>query len=349
MSKQGKILLILTGGTICSQADDSGHNFSNQAVAAPKLLDRYKNSTSPYRNVDFDVASPLDILSENMTTHAWNTLLAFLKTVPFQDYQGVLIAHGTDTLAYTASMVSFALAGISIPVVLVSSDYSLDDPRNNGTTNFMTGADLIQEGLAPGVYAVYRNGDGVTYLHHACQLRQCGDYSNDFFSRDLIPASEVICRQISWSQPSVKEGRKLPLYQTGTIRDCVLYLRPYTGINYARYDLTGLRAVVHGLFHARTACVEITSPDQSYGDSSVLSLLDRCHKSGIDFYIVPCQSEDYSYSSTSFLFDHGARGLYGMTPEASYVKVLLSYAMDFPSEEEREDFLRKDLCGEYCY
>ncbi len=333
-----KLLLILTGGTICSRANEAGHNFSDQAKAAPRLIETFQAGDSPARGAEFDTLALLDILSENMTVPRWNTLLDGLRGVDFGAYQGVLIAHGTDTLAYTASLLSLVLAGVGVPVVLISSDYSLDDPRNNGTENFRRGVELIAAGLTPGVYAVYRNSDGVTYCHRGAHLRQCGDYTNDFFSRDMVPVSAAPLGGGAAGEPL--------LYKMAPLTDSVLFLRPYVGIRYDRYSLEGVQAVVHGLYHARTACVEATAADPGYSARSALSLLDRCRERGIPFYIQPCRAEDFAYSSTAYLFDHGARGLYGMTPEMAYVKVLVSLSLP---AEERAAFLARDIAGEFCY
>ncbi len=112
------ILLVLTGGTICSRADDTGHNVSDQAAAAPVLLQRLRDSHSPWKDVPIITEAPLNILSENTTITSWNMLLDFLRGISFEKYQGILIAHGTDTLAYSASLLSFALAGITVPVII---------------------------------------------------------------------------------------------------------------------------------------------------------------------------------------------------------------------------------------
>ena len=120
------ILLLLTGGTICSRANASGRNFSDQATAAPQLIEQFQRSASPYaQTARFHSLAPLDILSENMTLPHWDKLLDCLRQVRWSDYQGLVIAHGTDTLAYTACLLALALNHPPLPVLLVSSDYNL--------------------------------------------------------------------------------------------------------------------------------------------------------------------------------------------------------------------------------
>lgn len=83
------ILLLLTGGTICSRANASGRNFSDQAAAAPQLIEQFQCSDSPYaQTACFHSLAPLDILSENMTLPHWDKLLDCLRQVRWSDYQG---------------------------------------------------------------------------------------------------------------------------------------------------------------------------------------------------------------------------------------------------------------------
>jgi len=160
-----KILVILTGGTICSSTDEKGQRYSDAENV--KIVGHFQNSDSPFSGkVKFDKEIPLDTLSENMTVSKWNTLLETLKAVKYGDYKGIIILHGTDTLAYTASLLAITLAGIPVPVCLVSSQLPLDKDGTNGHANFRAAAELILNGIAPNVYAVYRNSDGVIYVHY---------------------------------------------------------------------------------------------------------------------------------------------------------------------------------------
>lgn len=74
--------------------------------------------------VEWTISEPLSILSENITPTHWNRLLGALQPVLREcssAYEGIVITHGTDTLAYTAALLDQRLAGVSLPIVLVSS------------------------------------------------------------------------------------------------------------------------------------------------------------------------------------------------------------------------------------
>ena len=106
-----KILLMMTGGTICTMINANGHLSANTAAAVPLLVEHYRRESDT--DTQFEVLSVMNILSENMTFARLNLLLdAFRQNRAKLDAcDGVIIAHGTDTLAYTSSLLSLALAG----------------------------------------------------------------------------------------------------------------------------------------------------------------------------------------------------------------------------------------------
>ena len=74
-----KILFVLTGGTIGSFSDDTGHNAPDAEKAVPILMKGLRESDSPYREQEFEVTCPLITLSENMSVDKWNMLIASLR------------------------------------------------------------------------------------------------------------------------------------------------------------------------------------------------------------------------------------------------------------------------------
>lgn len=193
MSDHSKILLILTGGTICSFGNAEGKQRDvDSAKAKVRLLQQFEESNSEFADQEFEVVTILDTLSENMTIPKWNELIAFLKQKELSSYQGIILAHGTDTLAYTAALLALVLSGVDLPVFLVSSQLPLDQAGANGNVNFRYSVELICRGIAAGVYVVYRNSDGKSYLHLGSHLESCRDYSDDFFSRDMMQLPEKL-------------------------------------------------------------------------------------------------------------------------------------------------------------
>lgn len=128
------ILIINTGGTIsCTQ---SPHGFEPKRGFVPEqlsLMPELRAENIPaYRVLEFD---PL-IDSSNITIEDWNNVA---KTIAeqYDYYDGFIILHGTDTLSYTASALSFMLENLTKPVILTGSQIPLYESRNDAKDNII--------------------------------------------------------------------------------------------------------------------------------------------------------------------------------------------------------------------
>lgn len=354
-----KILLVLSGGTICTAIKNG--EISLDSRASVMLTEFFESSDSPFAGkVSFERGRNFNTLSENMTVDKWNEMLSYFREIRYTltDYKGVIIAHGTDSLAYTAAMLSLMLAGTSVPVFLVSSNHSIfldggiKNPDANGNDNFRTAVECICMGIRKGVYVPYRNiSDGIMYLHLASRLQQCGNYSEDFFSKgalDISDLNEKNCGEI-WNKICYEAADvKLPERE---LRDCVLKIEPYTGLNYDAFNLERFDAILHGTYHSGTACAEKTKDSPEYGANSILHLIDRCAEQGKQLYISPSQTDGDKYDTVPMIQRHNPNGyraefVYGMTAEMTYAKLLIACSFGFGREETRR-FLDTDFVSEY--
>ena len=117
-----KILLLSTGGTIASKVD-----YRTGAVT-PALTASDLNDAVPeianIANIDAEVL--FSEYSENLQPEHWVETAKKIESVANSDYKGIIIAHGTDTMHYSSTFLSFALSGLKIPVVFVGSQRSSD-------------------------------------------------------------------------------------------------------------------------------------------------------------------------------------------------------------------------------
>ena len=238
-----KILIVLTGGTICSTIKEDVRTLDAD-FAKIALVSSFLNSDSPLRDeIEFEIGENFNILSENMTIEKWNQILTYFRNVDFDSYDGVVIAHGTDTLAYTSSLLSVLLKGIRIPFFLVSSNAPLElsEEKANGYINFKCAIECIGYGIKPGVYVPYRNvEDHKLYLHLGSRLSQSRNYSEDFYSVGSISVEELnedIVLQINNGFSfNTYEREPLLFRKSGhELSDCVLRIDPYVGVNYDAY------------------------------------------------------------------------------------------------------------------
>jgi L-asparaginase len=331
------ILLILTGGTICSVENEDGKRQTNAESAKYKITSRFEKSDSPFRCVKFDTKMPIDTLSENMTFDKLNLLLDELRKVESDKYEGIIILHGTDTLAYTASLLSLVMSEKNLPVCLVSSHSPIDSMGTNAKINFRTAVELIMNGLKPNVYAVYQNSDEKTYVHSGSQLLQCGNYSNDFYSKDMIAVNDIdaVCTDSKAFEVSNDLLNKVNLNAK------VLLINPYVGLDYNSINLNDVSAIVHTTYHSQTVCVD--------GDSnSFAEFAKRCKKEGVSLILTPCDKKAYSYVSTASALENDVISVSGMTNEMVYVKTVVGCSLGYKGNELNE-FLNTSINLESVY
>ncbi len=140
-----KLLLLGTGGTIASMPSADG---LAPGLKAAQLL---PFAGSGWTDVDCRDIFSLD--SSNIQPEEWR-VMAEETAAARKDYAGVVIAHGTDTMAYSASMLSFMLQGLDIPVVFTGSQYPIVYPDSDGRANLHDSL-VAAQSLPGGVYVCF--------------------------------------------------------------------------------------------------------------------------------------------------------------------------------------------------
>jgi len=143
---QKKILLLTTGGTIASLSGEEG--------LAPQCSCVMEQSLEQLRvHYDITVRDILCLDSSNISPREWQLISRRI----FEDrvgFDGIVVSHGTDTMAYTASAVSFMLPGIDLPVVFTGSQLPLADILSDGPDNLRTAFAMAASGC-PGVFLAF--------------------------------------------------------------------------------------------------------------------------------------------------------------------------------------------------
>jgi glutamyl-tRNA(Gln) amidotransferase subunit D len=165
-----KILLLSTGGTIASRID------YRTGSVTPALTAQELNASVPelaeIANIDAEVL--FSEYSENITPDHWIKVAQKLDSLAKSDYKGILVAHGTDTMQYTAAFLSFALAGFPKPIVLVGSQRSSDRPSSDAALNLIGAAKFIVKSSTSGVFVAMHNSenDDDTACHFGTRVRK---------------------------------------------------------------------------------------------------------------------------------------------------------------------------------
>lgn len=168
--KLPKILLVSTGGTIASKID------YRTGGVTPALTAAELNATVPelakIANVDTEVL--FSEYSENLLPEHWKKIAEKINTHVKSEYKGIIIAHGTDTMQYTAAALSFSLSGIPISVALVGSQRSSDRPSSDAAINLISAARFLVECSTTGIYVVMHNStsDDEVACHWGTRVRK---------------------------------------------------------------------------------------------------------------------------------------------------------------------------------
>ena len=140
------ILLLTTGGTIASIEGGQGLEPHRSGV-----MDREIQQLRTY--YDITVRDVMCLDSSNIQPRQWQEIAAVVYECR-NDFDGIVISHGTDTMAYTASAVTFMLPGINLPVVFTGSQLPLLDVLSDGPDNLRTAFAMAASGLG-GVFLAF--------------------------------------------------------------------------------------------------------------------------------------------------------------------------------------------------
>ena len=168
------ILLILTGGTIGSEKKKNIVNVSKNNYLESFLL----------KKINYKIVQPINILSENTVPNDWNEIVKCIEENWKNNFSGIIITHGTDTLSFTASALSQYFYNFNKPVVLVSSDKPLNEKKATGKSNLKAAINFIIKIKLPGTYVSYKNpGKNFVSFFLGSRVKQINSYDNNLNSR----------------------------------------------------------------------------------------------------------------------------------------------------------------------
>lgn len=150
-SSKKRILLLCAGGTIACRPGDSG---LCPALDSHALLSHLESMTPAY-----DI-QPLDLFSldsSNIQPEHWQTAARCIyEELSTRDWDGIVLTHGTDTMGYTAAMLSYMLENVPVPIVLTGSQLPLEHPLTDGYENLRCAFAMAASGV-PGVFVAFQH------------------------------------------------------------------------------------------------------------------------------------------------------------------------------------------------
>jgi L-asparaginase len=204
-----------------------------------------------------------------------------------ENYDGIIVTHGSDTLQYSSTAIEFAFDNCEIPISFVSADYPLDNEKSNGYPNFQCAVEFIKSKVANGVFVSYKNDNKlVTNIHIPSRILMHNELNANIYSIDKKPFAEYN-GGFKINTVKLPENNK----QTGIINytsdSQILVIPNVPGQSYS-YCLDNYRAILFKTYHSATL------------DTSNKKLIDFCNVArnmNIPVFVLGPESET-NYEST---------------------------------------------------
>lgn len=332
------IVLIGTGGTIASYVD-----YRTGAVHPALSTSDMINAVPEIKEVANLKAKVLfSIFSENMTVPHWQKLAEAIAEELDGGADAVIVPHGTDTMGYTASAVSFMLGEVSKPVVFVGAQRSSDRPSSDASCNLMAAARFCVEGGRAGVFVVMHDGPGDDSfaVHCGTRVRKMHTSRRDAFKSINVPPVAHVDKdgKIVFNTPGRAVSDAKVEARSAMCTDVVL-LQFYPGMDPA-------------LFHdvvMKSKGVVIAGSGLGHVNSNMVPLIKEATDAGI---IVVVTSQCLNgrtnlnvYNTGRDMLAAGAITVWDMLPETAYTKLMWALA-NTSSVEAAKVVMQTPLAGE---
>jgi len=174
-----RVTIISTGGTIASRVDYRTGGV-RPALSASDLYSVVPE-LSEIANINAEIL--FSLYSEDITPKHWSEMAKTIAKHVEKDAAGVVVAHGTDTLGYTAAALSFALQNLPLPVIMVASQRSADRPSSDAATNLIGAVNAAAYApFAEVAVAMHdRVSDREIVFHRGTKVRKCHTSRRDTF------------------------------------------------------------------------------------------------------------------------------------------------------------------------
>ena len=336
-----RIAIVSTGGTIASRVDYRTGGV-RAALSASELYSVVPE-LSEIAVVDTEIL--FSIFSENIVSKHWIETAKTVAKHIRNDVSGVVVAHGTDTLGYTAAALSFALQDLPVPVIMVASQRSADRPSSDAATNLVGAVKAAASApFAEVVIAMHETvSDTSIIFHRGTKARKCHTSRRDTFkSVNALPIARLENDKLNMLTKSYRKrdtSRKLNLFPN--FEEKVALVKAYPDLNpqvidwYIENDYrgiifegTGLGHVGDYLFPAIRRAIE---------KDVIVCMTSQCIWGRLNMNV---------YDQGRDLLAMGVLSLDDMLPETAFVKLRWVLGQTSNTQEAKK-LLMKNVAYEY--
>mgnify|MGYP000030906064 FL=1 len=340
-SDRARIALISTGGTIASKIDYRTGGV--RAALTAEELNSMVPELSDIASIDSYVL--LQEYSENITCKHWSIIADYVKDIIAEGYDGIIIAHGTDTMHYTSAALSFALQNLPIPVVLVGSQRSSDRPSSDAASNLIGATLFASHANVAGVFVAMHasSSDDKIAVHIGTRVRKNHTSSRDAFeSIDINPIAliDLNSRSIDMSNiVALPRDKKRTPYVKSRFDERVALIKFHPNFDPSIIDYLvakGYRGLIiegTGLGHVSKYCFD--SLRSAIEHKMLVYMTSQCIWGRLRMTV---------YDTGRDLLSIGVIPL-NMLSEVAYAK--LSWALANFSLEEAKEVMLKDIAMEF--
>jgi L-asparaginase len=330
-----KVLIIYTGGTIGMKGTESGYAPTKGYLAeAIKDIPDLKSPSMPaWELCEMD---PL-LDSSDMTVVECNVIGRKIYE-NYHAYDGFVILHGTDTMAYTASALSFMLKGLSKPVILTGSQIPLSEIRSDGRDNLITSLLIAGEGIVREV-ALYFSGK---LLRGNRATKMNADHLVAFASPNFPPLAEAGIT-IKYNYSVIKAAKDEGLSFITLTEIPIGVIKVFPGIQFSLFEsimtdkLSGIVLETFGAGNIPGGGGKlIPIIKKAFSSGSVVVVCSQCPGGTVTLG---------AYKTSSSLKEAGAVSGKDMTTEAAVAKLYYLFSLGLGGDEIKTK-MEEDLRGE---
>jgi L-asparaginase len=334
-----KVLLIYTGGTIgmiknIKTSALESFDFDNLMKYVPEVQ-RYDFQLD---TIAFDAVD-----SANISPVLWKKLVATIEKNYFK-YNGFVVLHGTDTMAYSASALSFLLENNQKPVIFTGSQLPIGTLRTDGKENLITAIEIAgayKDGkpLVPEVAICFQN-----QLFRGNRTRKYNAEYFDAFESPNYPHLADIGIEINYNSQYINYLRQTkPVHFHQNIDENIAIVKLFPGISQKVLEgiinIDGLRGIILETYGAGNAPTEKWFFDiLKIASDKKISLLNvtQCNAGSVKLGL---------YETSLLFLDLGVISGKDITTEAAVAKMMFLLGQNF-SKEQIDFYLSQNLCGE---
>lgn len=336
-SKQN-ISIVSTGGTVSSVIDyrtgavHPKFTASDLVKANPELLD--------YAN--YNVKALYNILSENMKPEYWAKAAEEVANDISDGADGIVIAHGTDTMHYTSAALSFMLK-TPVPVIVTGAQRSSDRPSSDANINLIDSVIAAKSDIAEVCVCMHGSlNDKYTYLHNGTKVRKMHTSRRDTFrSINAQPIAKIEDKKVNINpEYSYTKRGENKLELNTAFEEKVGLIKSFPGISeeYIEYHIDkGYKGLViegTGLGHVPNNLID--SFKRAQDENIPVIMTSQCLYGRVNMNV---------YSTGREILDAGVISGLDMTPETTYVKLCWALGQSDDYAEVKE-IMQTDIAGE---